>query len=119
MKNFYIEEEVFIYPENYNKLIELNLVDFDVWYLMESGQATRRYHDLKERYPNRKLIPFARRDDNDDIACFEFGKENRVQLIHDFSAEGFEQRGEFVDVWDWVELAVKDMIDYNRNEENG
>ncbi|EGA5808943.1 hypothetical protein ACRFH6_001074 [Listeria monocytogenes] len=118
MKKFYIEEDVFIYPEAYNKLIELNLVDFDVWYLIESGQATRRYHDLKERYPNRKLIPFARRGDNDDIACFEIGKENRVQLIHDFTTEGFEQRGEFDDLWERVESAVKTMVEYNREEEN-
>lgn len=118
MKKFYIEEDVFIYPEAYNKLIELNLVDFDVWYLIESNQATRRYHDLKERYPNRKLIPFARRGDNDDIACFEIGKENRVQLIHDFTTEGFEQRGEFDDLWEWVESAVKTMVEYNREEEN-
>ncbi|EAD5565642.1 hypothetical protein AK24_00015 [Listeria monocytogenes] len=118
MKKFYIEEDVFIYPEAYNKLIELNLVDFDVWYLIESGQATIRYHDLKERYPNRKLIPFARRGDNDDIACFEIGKENRVQLIHDFTTEGFEQRGEFDDLWKWVESAVKTMVEYNREEEN-
>ncbi|EKZ0860998.1 hypothetical protein ABZ088_002236 [Listeria monocytogenes] len=118
MKKFYIEEDVFIYPEAYNKLIELNLVDFDVWYLIESNRATRRYHDLKERYPNRKLIPFARRGDNDDIACFEIGKENRVQLIHDFTTEGFEQRGEFDDLWEWVESAVKTMVEYNREEEN-
>ncbi|MEI5989368.1 hypothetical protein A5881_000856 [Enterococcus termitis] len=117
IKKIYIEEDVFVYPESYDKLIELKLVDFDVWYLIESGQATRRYHDLKERYPNRKLIPFARRDDNDDIVCFEVGKENKVQLIHDFTTEGFEQRGEFGDLWDWVEFAVKDLIDYNRSEE--
>ena len=114
MKNFYIEEDVFIYPETYNKLIELNLVDFDVWYLIESGQATRRYHDLKERYPNRKLIPFARRDDNDDIACFEVGKGEKIQIIHDFASEGYEQRKEYENFWKWLEVAVREMIEYNK-----
>ena len=47
---------------------------------------------MKKRYPNRKLIPFAKRVDNDDTACFEIGKGSKVQLIHDFASEGFEQR---------------------------
>ena len=114
MSKFFIDSTIFEYPEAYKKLVELNLVDFDVWYLIESGQATRRYYDLEKRYPNRQLIPFARRDDNDDIICFERGS-NKVQLIHDFASEGFEQKGEFQDVWTWVEFAVKEMIEYNKN----
>ena len=33
-----------------------------------------------------------KRVDNDDTACFEIGKGSKVQLIHDFASEGFEQR---------------------------
>lgn len=32
--------------------------------------------------------PFARRDDGDDIACFEMKKGNSVQIKHDFANEG-------------------------------
>ncbi|PEV02850.1 hypothetical protein CN300_30555 [Bacillus thuringiensis] len=117
MEKYYVDKDIYVYPESYQKIVELNLVDFDVWYLIESEQATRRYHDLKERYPKRDLIPFARRDDNDDIACFEIGKGSKVQLIHDFASEGFEQRKEFDDFWEWVEVAMEEMIDYNRSEE--
>ncbi|MBA4538752.1 hypothetical protein H1Z61_16870 [Bacillus aquiflavi] len=117
MEKFYVNKDIYIYPESYKKLIELNLVDFDVWYLIESGQATRRYYDLKERYPNRNLIPFARRDDNDDIACFEVGKGSKVQLIHDFTSEGFEQKKEFNDFWEWFDFVIKEMIDYNRSQD--
>lgn len=77
-KSFFIDRSIYDYPDAYHKLVDLNLVDFDVWYLIESGQATRRYYDLKERYPSRNLVPFARRDDNDDIACFEIGKGSKV-----------------------------------------
>lgn len=118
MKKYFVEKTIFVYPKPYDKLIELNLVDFDIWYLIESRQATRRYHDLEKRYPNRKLIPFARRDDNDDIACFEIGKGDKIQLIHDFAGEGYEQRGEFADLWEWVDFAAKEMIEYNRSEEH-
>lgn len=71
---------------------------------------------MRKRYPNRRLIPFARRD---DIACFEIGKGNKVQLIHDFASESFEQKNEFEDLWAWVEFAVQEMVIYNRDEEIG
>ena len=117
LKKYFIEEQKYQYPAAYNKLVELGLLDFDIWYLIESEQATKRYHDLRGRFPKRQLIPFARRDDNDDIACFEIDKPGRVQLIHDFSSEGYEQRGEFSDLWDWLKYAINEMIEYNREEE--
>ena len=74
MKKYFIDSTIYEYPEAYKKLVELNLIDFDIWYLIESEQATRRYHDLKQRYPKRQLIPFARRDDNDDMFVLKWGK---------------------------------------------
>jgi len=106
--------EGFEYPQSFMKAIELNLVDFDLWYMMDEGQVLRRIEGLKQRYPNRKLIPFARRDDNDDIACFEIGKGEKVQIVHDFASEGYEQRKEFEDFWQWLEEAVHEMIEYNK-----
>ena len=61
-----------------------------------------------------KLIPFARRDDNDDIACFEVGKGQRIQIIHDFASEGYEQRGEYNSFGEWMKVMVDELI---RNEE--
>lgn len=116
MNKYMISPKIYEYPSAYNKIIELNLVDFDTWYLIEEGQATRRYYDLKERYPNRKLIPFARRDDNDDIACFEIGKGGKVELIHDFATEGFEQKNEFEDLWEWLKFAIDEMIKDNKDD---
>ena len=75
---------------------------------------SNRLKGVTERYPNRKLIPFARRDDNDDIACFEVGKGEKVQIIHDFASEGYEQRNEYNDFWDWLKDAIDEMIEFNR-----
>lgn len=58
----------FQYPASFLKAINLNLVDFEFWYLMTKEQVSKRINGLLKRYPNRKLIPFARRDDNNDIA---------------------------------------------------
>ncbi|MBH5328965.1 hypothetical protein H9Q10_04695 [Eikenella sp. S3360] len=116
MKSYMLNIPAFQYPESFKKMIELNLVDFDIWYLLDAERAKIRYDGLQNRYPTRKLIPFARRDDCDDIACFEIGKGGKVQLIHDFAGPGWEQRREFPDCWVWLAQAVNDMIEYNRED---
>ena len=92
----------FKYPKAYLELIGLNCVDFGAWYFMSDNQVEKRIVGLRRRYPHRKLIPFARRDDNDDIACFELEKDKAVQLIHDYASAGYEQRKEYPDIWAWL-----------------
>lgn len=111
-----LDKSIYTYPEAFYKLVDLNLVNFDVWYLLDSESALTHYQGLQVRYPERRLIPFARRDDCDDLACFEIGKSGRVQLIHDFANSGWEQRKEFQDLWKWLEAAVGDMIIFNKEE---
>jgi len=102
--------EKFSYPREFIKIVDLNLVDLDLWYLMTKEQVEVRIKGLKDRYPERELIPFARRDDSDNIACFEVGKKNKVQIIHDFASPGYEQRKEYNSFWDWFREAVEEMI---------
>ncbi|EHM52649.1 hypothetical protein [Cardiobacterium valvarum] len=116
MNTYMLNESIFQYPASFKKIVKLNLVDFDVWYLMDAEHAKLRYDGLQKRYPNRKLIPFARRGDCDDIACFEIGKGSKVQLIHDFASPGWEQRKEFNDFWEWIVYAINEMIEYNRED---
>lgn len=71
----------FNYPKEFLKIVELNLVDFDFWYLMSKEQVEKRIKGLKERYPDRELVPFARRDDSDDIACFDIKKIVKSKLF--------------------------------------
>lgn len=119
MEIFDVQEfyEGYNYPREFLKIVELNLVDLDIWYLMPKEQLEIRMRGLKNRYPERKLIPFARRDDNDDIACFEVGKGNKVQIVHDFASAGYEQRKEYDCFWNWFKDAVEEMI--KEDENNG
>lgn len=119
MKIFDISEiyEDYIYPEEFLKVVDLNLIDLDLWYIMPEERVKNRIKGLKNRYPARKLIPFAKRDDCDDIACFEVGKDNKVQIIHDFASAGYEQRKEYDCFWGWFRDAVEEMI--REDESNG
>ncbi len=101
----------FVYPKEYKVLIEQNLLDFAPWIILPKDSARIRLEGVKKRYPNRCLFPFARREDNDDLACFE--KNRGVAIIHDFASEGFEGGKESMEFWDWFRMAVEDMIEYN------
>lgn len=105
--------EGFKYPESFLKVIKLNLINIEPWYIMERDFVITRINGLKKRYPNRNLVPFARRSDNDDIACFELGKEGEVQIIHDFASQGYEQRNVYIDFWEWFKTAIDEMIDFD------
>ncbi|MFF1019960.1 hypothetical protein ACFYLI_19220, partial [Proteus mirabilis] len=57
---------------------------------------------FKKRYPNRNIIPFAHREDNDDVACWDKNSRHQVIIIHDFASEGYEYVGKFDSFWDWL-----------------
>lgn len=106
----------FKFPKAFMKTVELNLIDFDIWYLLDKESFFERYAGLKDRYPTRTLIPFAKRDDCDDVACFELDKPNKVEIIHDFASEGYEQKKEYNNFWDWLKSAIDEMIEFNEEE---
>jgi hypothetical protein len=104
----------FDYPMGYETIVDLNLVDFEYWYFIPDIQLENRYKGMNERYPNRKYIPFARRDDSDDIACFEEGKGETVFIVHDFADEGYEQRKTYDNIWLWMKAAIDELIEENQ-----
>lgn len=103
----------FIYPNSFIKAINLNLIDIEPWYIMNKEDVLLRIKGMQKRYSQRTLIPFARRGDNDDVACFEFNKGEEVQIIHDFASIGYEQRQTYKTFWDWFKYAIEEMIDFD------
>lgn len=83
------------------------------WHLLEAERARIDVRGLAERYPSRELFPFARRQDNDDVACWAKGMGERVFIIHDFASPGFEDEGGFDDVWSWFRQAIEETIDWD------
>jgi hypothetical protein len=101
----------FNYPQEFLRLIDQNLLDFDPWIILQGERLRTRFHGIRERFPNRDLVPFARREDNDDVACWENGRPG-VIIIHDFSTSGHEEHEHFKDFWDWFRNAIEVMIEY-------
>jgi hypothetical protein len=68
---------------------------------------------LRDRYQNKGIFSFAARFDNDDIACWEEGLPSKVIVVHDFATEGYTNRREFANFWDWFRSAIEDMIQHH------
>ena len=77
MKSYTLDIPHFEYPESFQKIVELNLVDFDIWHLLDSDWAAELYQGLQTRYPDRKLIPFATRGNG---GKFGFSVEQCVKV---------------------------------------
>lgn len=101
----------FDYPDEFRIIVNQGLLDFDPWIILTGSRLETRYKGIKSRYPERDLIPFAKREDNDDVACFD--KTKRVVLIHDFASSGYEGGKDSITVWEWLRKAVDNMIEHN------
>ena len=100
----------FDYPREFVRIVELGLVNLEPWHVLLGEELQRRAAGLRERY-SRILVPFARRQDNDDVACFDVDN-NVIAVVHDFASPGFEQRGTFESLNDWLRQAIEDLIDF-------
>lgn len=103
----------FCYPARFCRLIGQNLLDFDPWIVLTGQYLKIRYDGLRSRYPQRRLIPFARREDNDDVACWEAGKGEKVFIVHDFASPGWEQHETFECFADWFHHALDATLTFD------
>jgi hypothetical protein len=98
-----------VYPDGLERVFQQGLADLTPWHMMDREAAKQRLRGLRERY-RAKYVPFARRQDNDDIACIDPERPGHVVIVHDFAGEGHERRRDFDSFWDWFRAAVEDMI---------
>ena len=98
------------YPHSFCRLVGQGIIHITPWHMLEGRRALVQFQGLAERYPTRKLFPFAYRQDNDDVACWAKDMGDKVFIIHDFASPGFEDEGAFDDVWSWFRSAIDETI---------
>lgn len=104
--------EGFEYPSEYLRVVDLGLIDLEPWWLFDGDSLRIRMKGLRERYPTRTLVPFARRQDRDDVACWDLDVGD-VAVVHDFASAGWEQLGmRFPDFYTWLRQAIDDLIEH-------
>ncbi|WP_406079284.1 hypothetical protein [Micromonospora sp. NBC_00858] len=103
----------FDYPQEFIRVVELGLTDLEPWFILDDDDLYDRHRGLRGRYPNRVLVPFARRIDNDDVACWDADRGGRVVIVHDFASPGWEHHADVGGFYDWLRQAVEDLIEYD------
>jgi len=100
-------------PAEYKRVMKQGLVDLTPWHLLERAAAIRRMQGLRTRFRT-KYIPFAYRQQNDDVACFDPDRSGAVIVVHDYASEGFELQGEsHATFWDWFRRAVDELVEFS------
>jgi hypothetical protein len=107
--------EEFEYPPEFCRTVVFGLVDLEPWVMLRAAAVRWHADGLSSRYAGSSYWPFARRRDNDDIACWEV-PDRTVIIIHDFASPGWERRRRFDGFDDWLRLAVEDFIEWGREE---
>ena len=104
--------EGFAYPPLLVRIGEIGLMNLEPRWILKGDPLRAHLAGLRKRYPERSLVPFARRQDNDDIAAFDIDRGN-VVIVHDFASPGYEQRADFDDLAGWLRQAIEDLIEFD------
>lgn len=99
-------------PGGLLKVVEQNLVDLSPWHILPRDQALAHLEGLRARYKT-AYVPFARRQDNDDLAVLLPNAPDRVVIVHDFASEGWELRAQYETFWDWFRAVIEEMIAFD------
>jgi hypothetical protein len=102
----------FDYPRLFIRVVEQGLTDLEPWQILGGQNLWNRALGLRQRYPERVLVPFAERQDNDDVACWEPEATAGVVVVHDHASPGWERRQEFASFEEWLRQAIEDLIEW-------
>jgi hypothetical protein len=105
-------------PAGYLWLQERGLIGYGAsalapWYYLEQSKV----FDLSERWPQGphrgRLLAFARRYDNDDIACFSVGEGGLkgILLAHGWTDSGYSIVATYESFWEWVKSIFDDIAE--------
>jgi hypothetical protein len=101
--------EGFRYPTEFVRVVDLGITRLEPWWIIEGNLLIRRHRDMRTRYPGRTLVPFAVRQDNDDVASFDVDAGN-VAIVHEFASPGWEHVSFADDFYSWFRRAIEDFI---------
>lgn len=111
--------ENFRYPKDFLWVLDLAINNLRPW-VIHSGVGLRsRYEGIKKRYPNRVLVPFAFRQDCDEVACWDVKDGNKVKIIEDYTRANLDEDIPYDSFLDWLSQAVSDMIDFCKRDISG
>lgn len=104
----------FEYPHSFMEFIKREpLLDLTPWWFLHkyTGTSEAWLKTVREQYPNRQLVPFAKIEHTDDVACFDASEPSSdpiVHYVHTYASPGWEDRGHVGNFDAWLEAAIAD-----------
>ncbi|WGL28422.1 SMI1/KNR4 family protein [Pectobacterium brasiliense] len=117
----YTEDELpekFKYPSSYIEIMSMDVIpDIEPWsFICEFKESSDFWmREVKGKYPTRRLVPFAKVNYSDDIACFDGADtsgEPKVYYVHAFASSGWEDRGYTDNFTEWLKMARLESARY-------
>lgn len=101
----------FSLPESYVRACELGLGHLAPWRFLRGEAFLAAYAQLNAGEADEILLPFARRSDCDEIACFQVlpGPPEQVRVMQR-TGSTYSPLAEFPNFWIWFRQGVEDMI---------
>ena len=106
----------FRYPKEFLWVVDLPITYIKPW-LIHSGLGLRTRHEgIKARFPHRNLVPFAFRQDCDEVACWDLIENGKVVVIEDYTRGNLNEDTVYADFLDCFKNAVDDMIEFCKRD---
>lgn len=106
-------------PVGYRWIIERGLAGFEPfsslqpWYLATDAESFSPSEKWPQGPCNGKLFVFAKRQDNDDLACFRQSANGiDVVTIHGWTDDSYQVTGTFPTIWDWLKSAIDEIAQW-------
>lgn len=100
----------FEYPRLFLRVAEHGLLDLEPWHVLSGELLRLRARALASQYGRRTLVPFAYRQDNDDVACWESARTEFPVIVIDPSESPPLEIESFADFGHWFRRAIEDFI---------
>ena len=120
-KQSYALPNDFKFPQAYVDLVAKELPDIDPWWWLAPHKDSEIYwaRTLREQFPSRLLVPFAKHGGSDDVACFDgsdTSSDPKVLYIHAFCSPGWEHRGEANNFTEWLRKAQIEAAEFKADD---
>ncbi|SNQ46062.1 conserved hypothetical protein [Frankia canadensis] len=102
----------FSYPAEYLRVVAFGLTNLEPWILMDGDALRTAHHGLRDHFPGARLVPFATRRDNDEVACWDADAGDVVIVRRDAAAPCVAD-GRFEDFHCWLRDAVEHLTRFD------
>lgn len=118
-KNSHVSK--FKFPQSYLDLMTIGLPDIAPWWWLATHEDSLTYWEetLRNQFPSRSLIPFAKDGSSDDVACFDnssSSKNPKILTIHAFCSPGWELRGEVRSFSEWLQKKEIEAVNFKTED---